>query len=170
MSIPIKRPASAAAGFTLIQLLITVAIVAILATVGYPSYRAQIVQSRRAAMQSDLLALAQFFERRHAENGCYNEGDDGDCSTPADAGLPSMLDLPWDYPRDGQPDDPDYYTVDLVEGTLGANTFTLQATPIENSVQDGDGALLIDHAQRRWWDENNDGDVTDDGEDDWNRG
>jgi type IV pilus assembly protein PilE len=163
--------ASVAAGFTLIQLLITVAIVAILATIGYPSYRAQIVQSRRAAMESDLLALAQFFERKHAELGCYNPGDDNDCTTTGDAGPPLELNdsLPILYPRDGQSTDPDYYSVDLVANTLGPDTFTLQATPIEDSAQDGDGALRIDHAQRRWWDEDNDG-QWEANENDWERG
>jgi type IV pilus assembly protein PilE len=156
-------------GFTLTQLLVTIAIVAILASMGYPSYRAQIVQSRRAAMQSQLLALAQFMERRHAETGCYNAGLDDDCTTTGDAGLPPELTLPWAYPRDGRPDDPDYYTVTLVDGTLGRDTFTFQATPIRDSAQDGDGALFIDHAQRRWWDEDSDGRL-ETGEDDWKRG
>jgi type IV pilus assembly protein PilE len=161
------RQLATGAGFTLTQLLVTIAIVAILATIGYPSYRAQIEQTRRAEMQAELLSLAQFMERRHAENGCYNEGADCDCTTPGDAGLPCTLDLPSLFPR-GADNDPKYYRVELIDGSLGADTFEFVAIPINS--QAGDGRLFIDQAQRRSWDENGDGDGDDAGEDDWNRG
>ena len=151
-----KQPVIGGAGFTLTELLVTIAIVAILATVGYPSYRAQIVQTRRAEMQSELLSLAQFFERRHAETGCYNAGPDADCTTTADAAAPDFRDTF------------EYYGVALEEGSLSADSFTLVATP--TGSQAGDGALYIDNAQRRFWDENNDGDHDDAGEDNWTRG
>jgi type IV pilus assembly protein PilE len=150
------RPRTAGAGFTLTQLLVTIAIVAILATVGYPSYQVQIEQTRRAEMQAELLSLAQFFERRHAETGCYNAGPDADCTTAGDAAAPNFRTTF------------DYYTVGLAAGSLTADTFTLIATP--TGSQAGDGELHVDQAQRRFWDENDDGDVDDAGEDDWKRG
>jgi type IV pilus assembly protein PilE len=143
-----------ASGYTVIELLITVTIIGILASIAYPSYRAQVMQTRRAEMQAELLAIAQYFERRHAETGCYNAGPDANCATAGDAAAPPFRTTF------------DHYTV-AIEGTVGPDSFLLKATP--TGTQAGDGALLIDHAQRRFWDENNNGDHTESGEDDWAR-
>jgi type IV pilus assembly protein PilE len=58
-------------GFSLIELMVTVAIVAILAAVAYPAYQNHVVKTRRAAAQACLLELAQFMERYYATNLTY---------------------------------------------------------------------------------------------------
>ncbi len=60
-------------GFTLIELMITVAIVAILAAVAYPSYREYIERSRRSEAQGILMEAAQWMERFYAENYRYDK-------------------------------------------------------------------------------------------------
>lgn len=50
-------------GFTLIELMVTVAIVAILAAIAYPSYTAYIVRSNRAAAQGYMLELTNLQQR-----------------------------------------------------------------------------------------------------------
>lgn len=52
-------------GFTLIELMITVAVVAILATIAYASYQSFIVKSRRSAAQACLMQTAQLMERHY---------------------------------------------------------------------------------------------------------
>jgi type IV pilus assembly protein PilE len=61
-----------ARGFTLIELMITVAVVAILATIAYPSYLEQVRKSRRAEAKAALLACAQRLERRFSERSTYD--------------------------------------------------------------------------------------------------
>jgi len=58
-------------GFSLIELMVTVAIVAILAAIAYPVYQNHAVKPRRAAAQACLLELAQFMERYYATNLRY---------------------------------------------------------------------------------------------------
>jgi len=152
-----RRPCT---GFTLIELMIVVVVVGILAAVAFPAYTTQIKKTRRAMAKADLLELANFMQRVHTETGCYNPGPDNDCSTAADAAAPT---LPFTQsPKDSNAK---YYTLSV--SVSGADTFTLTATPISGTTQDGDGLLTIDQAGRRGWDKNNDGDTDDSGEDSW---
>jgi len=45
------------AGFTLIEMLVTVAVISILAAIAYPSYQDQVRRSRRAEAQSLLMDI-----------------------------------------------------------------------------------------------------------------
>lgn len=58
-------------GITLIELLVTVAIVAILSAVALPSYFNYIARSARAAAASALTENAQYMERKFTEVNCY---------------------------------------------------------------------------------------------------
>ncbi|MET0718666.1 MAG: type IV pilin protein, partial [Pseudoxanthomonas sp.] len=58
-------------GFTLIELMIVVAVVAILAAVSYPSFQDQIRKSRRAQAKADLVEYAAAAERFHTSNNSY---------------------------------------------------------------------------------------------------
>ena len=60
-----NRPASGQIGFTLIELMVVVAIVAILSAFAYPSYERYVIKAKRTVAQNALLQLAdrqqQFF-------------------------------------------------------------------------------------------------------------
>ena len=58
-------------GFTLIELMIVVAVVAILAAIAYPSFQDQIRKSRRAQAKADLVEYAALAERFHTTNNTY---------------------------------------------------------------------------------------------------
>jgi type IV pilus assembly protein PilE len=58
-------------GFTLIELVIVVGIVAILAAIAYPSYQQHVVKTRRAAAAGCLMEYAQFLERSFTTTMTY---------------------------------------------------------------------------------------------------
>lgn len=58
-------------GFTLIELMIVVAIVAILASIAYPSYTSSILKGRRAEGRTALAELLQQQERYLTQRNCY---------------------------------------------------------------------------------------------------
>ncbi len=58
-------------GFTLIELMIVVAIVALLAAIVYPSYQDQVRKARRGQAKADLTEILQDAERYYSVNNTY---------------------------------------------------------------------------------------------------
>jgi type IV pilus assembly protein PilE len=69
----IKRSKILALGFTLIELMITVAIMAILASVAYSTYTEQINRGRRSEAKAIAQEAVQWMERFYAENYSYEK-------------------------------------------------------------------------------------------------
>ena len=61
-------------GFTLIEMVIVVAIAGILAAIAFPSYQNSVRKTRRTNAEADLVQLSQFMERIYTENGSYMRG------------------------------------------------------------------------------------------------
>jgi len=74
-------------GFTLIELMVTVAIIAILAAVALPSYTAYITRSKLAEATSNLLAMRTKMEQYYQDNRSYV----GACVAGTVAALPTGL-------------------------------------------------------------------------------
>lgn len=153
-----------ALGFTLIELMIAVAIVGILAAIAIPSYRDSVRKSRRADAQGVLMNLANALERHFTESNTYcNAGGTGgtnscgDTDATNDTGTPSIG--PVQSPETGTK----YY--DLTITAAAATSFTLRATP--TGAQNGNGVMELTSTGVRRWDRNNDGDFGDTNETTW---
>jgi type IV pilus assembly protein PilE len=74
-------------GFTLIELMIAVVVIAIIAAVGFPSYQEYIRRGKRAEGKAHLLRAAQQMERYYSLNNCYpsNTANCGSAATSAAA-------------------------------------------------------------------------------------
>jgi type IV pilus assembly protein PilE len=82
-------------GFTLIELMIVVAIIAILAAVALPLYQEHVRKSHRQEAKATLLKIAQLQERFYAANNTYQ------------AAIPTLLGLAGGSVYSGErPDDP----------------------------------------------------------------
>ena len=73
-------------GFTLIELMIVVAVVAILASIAYPAYSDSILKGRRAEARTALMELMQQQERYMTQRGTYLKfSNSGGVTTPTSA-------------------------------------------------------------------------------------
>ncbi len=118
-------------GFTLIELMMVVAIIGIIAAVAIPSYQRYVESTRRTAAEGDLLELAQFMERRYT-NGYDYRNADGSAPT-----LPFTT-----QPRQGGAA---FYNYGF-QGAVARTTFILQAAPANGQTNDDCGWLRIDQA------------------------
>ena len=94
-------------GFTLIELIITVAIIGILAAVAWPAYERQSMKNRRSVGVSALMIASNELQRCHSDVGGYIDKDDNNCFFTTTS-------------------DRSYYTI---MAALTTDTFTLTATP-----------------------------------------
>lgn len=58
-------------GFTLIELMVTVAVVAILAAIAFPSYQDYVMRARRTDGKGFLLSIQQLVERSYTDSNSY---------------------------------------------------------------------------------------------------
>ena len=147
-------------GFTLLELMIVVVIVAILAAVALPSYNSSVTRTHRADAQAALMGFAQAMERRYQQNLNYLSAATGG----ADTGAPDPTVFPNTAPAEGQP----FYNLTIEEANPTPPYFRLRATPIGGGRQDGDGILEIDSLGVRGWDRDDNGTISA-AERNWNR-
>ncbi|CAN7191689.1 prepilin-type N-terminal cleavage/methylation domain-containing protein [Pseudoxanthomonas sp. LjRoot168] len=120
--------AGAHAGFSLIELMVVVAIIGIIASIALPAYNEHIRKSRRAAGTACLMQAAQQMERFYTTALAY----DG-------AGSPAAFACEGDTAQ--------FYTV--APAAVAARSYTLSATPIGKQAGDSCGTLTINQAGTR---------------------
>lgn len=114
-------------GFTLIELMIVVAVVAILSAIALPSYNEYIRRGHRAEARAALLQAAQWMERAATANGTY----------PLTAAFPASLATIQSL------------RYDITLASANGLTYTLTATPALAQVGDKCGNYTLDQAGAR---------------------
>ena len=129
-------------GFTLIELMITVVVIAILVAVAYPSYQQHIVRGARSAGQQFLLDIAQRQEQFLLDQRQYAAvlGTGGLSSS-----VPSELGSRYQAP------------VFNVPAGATPPSYTITLTPVAGGLMASDGPLIINNLGQRWRDMNGNG-------------
>ncbi len=135
--------ARASKGFTLVELLIVVVIIAILSSIAVPSYQGYVVRNNRVELQSQLLQIASNLERYKSQQLTY-----------AGVTLAMVNNNAAVFPPG--PSARYNLTLTLLPNNAAPTAWTLTAAPIAGSRQAGDGALQIDNLGRRCWNPAND--------------
>ncbi|AAZ18110.1 possible pilus assembly protein PilE [Psychrobacter arcticus 273-4] len=113
-------------GFTLIELMIVVAIIGILAAIAYPSYQRYIIKTKRTDMMSEMHNIAAEIQSRKLAQGSFANV--------------VTTDLTGNYPRQGTA----LYTVAAAPSPL-TNTWTITAEPKSSTQMNGDGNLTLNY-------------------------
>lgn len=113
-------------GFTLIELMIVVAIIGVLAAIAYPSYQSYIIKTKRADMMNEMHNIASEIESRKLAQGSYSNA--------------LLTGLGGNYPTQGQA----LYTVTFTPATL-TRKWEIKAEPKTGTQMAGDGSLTLSY-------------------------
>ena len=121
-----------AKGFSLIELMVVVAIMGIISAIAVPQYKAYVVRGNRAAAQAFMLDVANREKQYLLDARAYIAG-----STDA-AGVLAVLNMA--APKEVYTN----YTVAVTAPAGTPPTFTITATPVATSKQANDGIMTLD--------------------------
>jgi type IV pilus assembly protein PilE len=113
-------------GFTFLELMIAVVIIGILAAIAFPSYQQYVVKGKRNAAQAFMLDISNREKQYLLDARAYTE-------SLSDLGITTL-------PAEVSPN----YDITITVSALPPPSFTITATPIAGTTQDGDGDLTLD--------------------------
>ncbi|KGD63699.1 secretion protein [Alcanivorax nanhaiticus] len=124
--------------FTLIELLIVIAIISVLAAISFPSYVAYMERTHRLDTQSSMLDLASSLEIYRSQNLSYQGAKVSDLA-------PSLANN-------------QFYTIVLSPDPLpaGSQDYEITATPKSTERMKGTGAMKLNSNGESCWDETSD--------------
>lgn len=122
------KPSARASGFTLIELMITAGIVAILAAIALPSYASYIARARRADARTQLVQVAQFMQRFYASNDSFSKDRaNNDVINQIPGGL-----------KQSPGDSAKIYDLTIPTATLTPTSFEIRMVPVADGVMGND--------------------------------
>ncbi|MBC3874617.1 type IV pilin protein [Undibacterium sp. LX15W] len=124
-------------GFTLIELMVTVAIISIISAIAYPSYRENVRRSNRAEVRALILENAQYMERFFTENNSYLQTSGAAPTAPV---LPNLV-----SPRGATGAKVNYTLAFSALPARSATTFSIDAVPTNYMASDACATYTYNH-------------------------
>lgn len=123
-------------GFTLMELMVVVAVVGILVGIAVPTYQDSIRKSHRGQAKADLAEISQAMERYYTDNSTYVGAD-----------LSKIWVTPAQSPKKGVA----RYKISF-DGAVSSSTFKIQAVPETATGQNKDkcGTLAVDNRGKKY--------------------
>ena len=125
------RAARRARGFTLVEMVITIAVLAILAGVAWPSYESYVRRSKRASAQTALMTIANREQAHLLDLRGYTT---------------SLEALSFAAPQELRAD---YAFTVVVDNAASPRTFVATATPLNQQARNGEQALTVSQSGAR---------------------
>ena len=123
---PVKHKSTNHHGFTLIEVMIVVAIIGVLAAIAYPNYQQYVIKSKRTDMMSEMHNIAAEVQSRKLAQGSYSND--------------LITGLGGDYPKQGTT----LYTVTFTPDPL-TSEWSIIATPKANTQMANDEILSLNY-------------------------